>query len=103
MRSRNYLTLWLDLSLRCADAVADARRRLVPLARLERAHPKILHFECSASTNSTTGAHLLVRPFADESSFSYFCQIMDIVGENLKANRYFSGRAISSFRWVAFS
>ena len=29
---------------------------VVPLARLERAHLSILHFECSASTNSTTGA-----------------------------------------------
>ena len=30
---------------------------MVPLARLERARPKTLDFESSASTNSATGAH----------------------------------------------
>ncbi len=33
-----------------------APQKMVPLARLERALLAELHFECSASTNSTTGA-----------------------------------------------
>lgn len=36
-------------------------REMVPLARLERALLAELHFECSASTDSTTGAVWLCR------------------------------------------
>ena len=36
--------------------VFQRKTEMVPLARLERALLAELHFECSASTNSTTGA-----------------------------------------------